>query len=151
VRVALLASAYLLPFLLLAGCSGGGGDAEDVKEFEIHIGKVGDDTSKQYMTPKTITVHQGDKVRFVVTNDDEPQSTDSFHDVALLDYDGNGDGVKDDIEHEVLAGQTVETKFKGDSYFTATEKGTFRIICEVRRGQPTSHENAGMWANFIVE
>lgn len=142
-----LAAALVLPALLLAGCSG---DEVPVVEFEIHIGKVGDDPTKQYMTPRSITVHEGDRVRFVITNDDEAGTPDSFHDVALLGYDGDGDGSPDDIEHEVNAGRTVETRFKGKDYFTATTKGTFDLVCEVRYGLPNSHANAGMRADFVV-
>jgi hypothetical protein len=136
------ASFLLLP--LLAGCTGGG----EVKEFTMHIGKNAD--GSQYLTPKDITVRKDDKVRFVITNDDKAGTPDSFHDVALLDYDGTGDGTPDDIEHEVPAGKTVKTEMGDKDYFVATTKGDFRIICEVRRNQPTSHETAGMWGNYKV-
>jgi plastocyanin len=137
------------PFLALAGCSDGG-----VREFSIHIGWNEDGT--QYMTPGEIRVKQGDKVRFVVTNDDDPTrdyngakgGTDNFHDVAVT-YDGDGDGIRETIEHEVPAGQTVKTHYKDNDYFTASETGTFRIICEVRTS-PT-HDQLGMHAQFIVE
>jgi hypothetical protein len=96
-------------------------------------------------------------VRFVVTNDDDPgtdyngakSGKDNFHDVALLDYDGDGDGIEEDIEHEVPAGMTETTHFKGYDFFTASEAGTFRIICEVRT--VPSHDALGMHASFIVE
>jgi plastocyanin len=138
------------PFLALAGCGDGG-----VREVAIHVGWNDDGT--QYMTPGEIRVKHGDKVRFVVTNDDDPQrdyngakgGTDNFHDVALVSYDGDGDGVRETIEHEVPAGQTVATSYKGQDWFTASETGTFRIICEVRT-QP-SHDQLGMHATFVVE
>jgi len=141
----------LLAALSLSGCSGGG----SVKEIAIHIG-WNDDGASQYMRPSSVTVDHNDKVRFVVTNDDDPNKDyngdkpgrDNFHDVALLDYDGNGDGTKEDIEHEVPAGETVSTQLGGHDYFVASTKGTFRIICEVRT-TPT-HEQLGMAASFIV-
>ena len=142
----------VLPALLLAGCSGGDG----VKRIEIHIG-WNDDGKSQYLEPSVIRVKQGDKVQFVVTNDDDPNKDyngagsgkDNFHDVALLDYDGDGDGIEEDIEHEVPAGTTETTHLKGKDYFVASEKGTFRIICEVRTS-PT-HDALGMHGEFIVE
>jgi uncharacterized cupredoxin-like copper-binding protein len=143
---------FLLLGLATAGCAGGNG----VKQFDIHIG-WNDDASGQYMTPSSIHVKEGDRVRFVVTNDDDPEKDyngdkpgkDNFHDVALLDYDGNGDGVAEDIEHEVPAGKTVPTSFNGQDYFVATTAGTFKIICEVRT-TPT-HEQLGMRAAFVVD
>jgi plastocyanin len=146
-----LLAALPLAALALAGCSGDG-----VRTFTIDIGWNDDGT--QYMHPGEIRVHQGDKVRFAITNHDDPNrdyngpakpTNDNFHDVALLDYDGDGDGVKETIEHEVPAGQTETTHYKGKDHFTASERGTFRIICEVRTS-PT-HDALGMHAVFIVE
>jgi plastocyanin len=147
-RPAPLACLATLPFLALAGCTDG------VREVPIHIGWNDDGT--QYMTPSEVRVRQGDKVRFVVTNDDDPErdyngpkpTSDNFHDVAVT-YDGDGDGIRETIEHEVPAGQTVSTHYKGQGYFTASETGTFRIVCEVRTS-PT-HDELGMHATFIVE
>ncbi|MFA5943352.1 MAG: hypothetical protein WC876_02680 [Candidatus Thermoplasmatota archaeon] len=147
--MALLAVA---PTVLLAGCSAG----DDIRRIEIHIGWNPDGKS-QYMEPSTIRVKQGDKVQFVVTNDDDPNKDyngaasgkDNFHDVALLDYDGDGDGVTEDIEHEVPAGATETTHLNGNDYFVASTKGTFRIICEVRTSP--SHDALGMHGEFIVE
>ncbi|HEX2066112.1 MAG TPA: hypothetical protein VHI93_04795 [Candidatus Thermoplasmatota archaeon] len=144
-----LAAAAALSLVSIAGCT------EGVREFHIDIGWNDDGT--QYMRPSEIRVQQGDKVRFVVTNHDDPDrdyngakpGTDNFHDVALLDYDGNGDGRKETIEHEVPAGQTERTHYNGQDHFVASEKGTFRIICEVRTS-PT-HDQLGMHATFIVE
>jgi plastocyanin len=148
----------ILPFAL-AGCTEDGktGTVEDgIRVIDIHIG-WNEDGQSQYMRPETIRVSQGDKVQFRVTNDDDPAKDyngagggrDNFHDVALLDYDGDGDGIEEDIEHEVPAGTTETTSLKGNPYFIASEKGTFRIICEVRT-QP-SHDQLGMHAEFIVE
>jgi hypothetical protein len=157
-RVPTAAFLAILPFAL-AGCTEGGatGTVEDgVRVIPIHIGWSADGKS-QYMEPGTIHVKHNEKVRFEVTNDDDPakdyngagSGRDNFHDVALLDYDGDGDGIKEDIEHEVPAGTTESTSLKGNPYFVASEKGTFRIICEVRT-QPT-HDALGMHADFIVE
>jgi uncharacterized cupredoxin-like copper-binding protein len=156
--------ARLLAFLLAAlpfgmsGCSDDGYSGSvtaGVRVVEIHIG-WNDDGASQYMTPSEVRVKQGEKVRFVVTNDDDPakdynggkSGKDNFHDVALLDYDGDGDGVEEDIEHEVPAGATETTSLKGNDYFVAATKGTFRIICEVRT--VPSHADLGMHADFIV-
>ena len=141
-----------VPVVALAGCSG----EDRLRSFEIHIGWNGDGT--QYMTPPEIRVQQGQRVQFVITNDDDPQrdyngatgGLDNFHDVALLSYDGDGDGRRETIEHEVPAGQTERTHFKGNDWFVASEKGTFRIICEVG-SEPRSHGELGMHATFIVE
>jgi hypothetical protein len=151
-RALALAMAAVLPAVLMAGCSQGDG----IRHVEIHIG-WNEDGKSQYMEPSTIRVKQGEKVQFMVTNDDDPEKDyngalsgkDNFHDVALLDYDGDGDGVEEDIEHEVPAGTTEITHLKGKDYFVASEKGTFRIICEVRT--VPSHDALGMHAEFIVE
>jgi plastocyanin len=145
-------AATLLAAMALAGCSQDGG----VRRIEIHIG-WNEDGKSQYMEPSVIRVKQGDKVQFAVTNDDDPardyngdkSGKDNFHDVALLDYDGDGDGIEEDIEHEVPAGTTEITHLKGKDYFVASEKGTFRIICEVRT--VPSHDALGMHAELIVE
>jgi plastocyanin len=142
----------LLILLSFSGCT-----KRPLQEFEIHIG-WNEDGKSQYMLPSSIRVQQGDKVRFVVYNDDDPTKDyngekagkDNFHDVALLDYDGNGDGVPEDIEHEAVAGKPpARTSLDGKDYFVATTAGTFKIICEVR-STPT-HEALGMKAAFIVE
>lgn len=161
-RVLLVALAMVAPAVLLAGCSdegdglSGSVGGDGVREIEIHIGWAADRDS-QYMRPSEITVKQGEKVRFVVFNDDDPETDyngdksgrDNFHDVALLDYDGDGDGIQEDLEHEVPAGRSATTDLKGNDYFVATTKGTFRIICEVRT--TPSHDALGMHAAFIVE
>jgi uncharacterized cupredoxin-like copper-binding protein len=146
---------------LVAGCSSQGdgysGDVKDgIRVIEIRIG-WNDDHQSQYMTPGEIRVKQGEKVQLRVTNDDDPNTDyngaksgkDNFHDVALLDYDGDGDGIKEDIEHETPAGRTAVTELKGKDYFVATTKGTFTIICEVRT--VPSHAALGMRASFVVE
>jgi uncharacterized cupredoxin-like copper-binding protein len=154
VRSTLAAVCLTLPALLLAGCADDkytGTVKDGVRVVEIHIG-WNDDLKSQYMRPDVITVKEGDKVRFVVTNDDDPAKDyngdkplkDNFHDVALLDYDGH------DYEHEVPAGTTTTTRTDaGNDYFVASRAGTFRIICEV--GTTPSHDALGMHAQFIVE
>ena len=159
-RLAVLTVALYVT-LALAGCSGNGdgysGSVRNgIRVIDIHIG-WNDDHASQYMQPSEIRVKQGDKVQFRVTNDDDPgtdyngakSGRDNFHDVALLDYDGDGDGIKEDIEHEVPAGQTAVTELKGNPYFVATTAGTFNVICEVRT-TPT-HAALGMRATFIVD
>ena len=145
--------AVVSPFAL-AGCSEGDG----VREFDIHIGWNDDGT--QYMEPSEIRVRQGDKVRFVVINDDDPNRDysgspdsfkDNFHDVALH-YPGACDN--NPIEHEAPAGQPpAVTKCSVDKelfdYFVAATKGRFDIECEVRT--VPSHRDLGMRADFIVE
>jgi plastocyanin len=148
-----------LAALALSGCTGDGyaGRVKDgVREVEIHIG-WNEDRTRQYLEPKEIKVRHGEKVRFVVVNDDDPDTDyngaksgkDNFHDVALLDYDGDGDGIPEDIEHEVPAGRTASTELKGNPWFVATTKGRFTIICEVRT-DPT-HAALGMNGALIVE
>lgn len=157
-RVLILLAATLPAWF--AGCLGSddysGTVRNGVREVPIHIG-WNDDHQSQYMTPSVIRVGHNEKVAFIVTNDDDPNADyngakpgkDNFHDVALLDYDGDGDGIEEDIEHEVPAGQTERTSLKGKPYFVASEKGTFRIICEVRTNP--SHDALGMHAEFIVK
>lgn len=145
--------------LLVAGCSG---DSDDIREIEIHIGYSADRT-KQYVEPKEIRVDQGDRVRFIITNDDKSGAADAFHDVAFR-YANYGL-----IEHEVPAGTTVTTCLpqampnqdcpEGKDFFVASEKGSFKIWCEVgplgktnSDGTPqTRHERMGMWGTLIVE
>lgn len=161
-RFALLVLSALVPTALLSGCSApddgftGSVGSDGVRTIKIHIGWNADHTS-QYMRPSEIHVQQGDKVRFIVYNDDDPDvdynggksGRDNFHDVALLDYDGDGDGIEEDIEHEVPAGKSATTELKGKDYFVAGTAGTFNIICEVRT-TPT-HAALGMRATFHVE
>jgi uncharacterized cupredoxin-like copper-binding protein len=150
----LLAGAMVLPALLLSGCSDDGND-DGVRDFDIHVGWNDDGT--QYMEPSEIKVKQGDKVRFTVINDDDPNrdyngaqaGNGNFHDVAL-DYPGAC--TRNPIEHEAPAGQppavtecTVD-KVSYD-YFVATTKGTFDIECEV---QIPNHRALGMRADFVV-
>jgi len=149
----------LLAAVFLAGCSKDDGLTGSVKDgirvVDIHIGWH-EDHKSQYMEPREIRVKQGEKVQFRVTNDDDPATDyngeksgrDNFHDVALLDYDGDGDGIKEDIEHEAPAGRTTVTELKGKDYFVASTKGTFAIICEVRT--VPSHAELGMRASFVV-
>ena len=156
VLIASLTAAMAFP-----GCT-----ADGVREFTIHVGWNADGKS-QYMTPSEVKVHKGDKVRFIVVNDDDPNKDyngdqpqrDNFHDVALRDYDGDGDGAPEDIEHEVPAGETTRTCLPqaepdtkcaaGKDFFKATTTGTFRIICEVNTSP--SHDALGMHASFVVE
>ncbi len=158
----------LLATMGLAGCSSGSGDGS-VVEFRIHIG-WNPDGKTQYMTSDgEMRVQRGDHVRFIITNDDDPErdyngatnGMDNFHDVALRNYDYDGNGDLDTLEHEVIAGTTVSTCLvdnnpcpEGKDFFVASTKGTFRLICEVGDpggGKPTRHEGLGMWAPFIVE
>jgi plastocyanin len=151
-------AALLLLTALLAGCGG----PPAVKEIQIHIGYT-DDRRAQYLEPKEIRVKQGDRVRFVITNDDVG-TPDSFHDVAFVypAYPGLT------IEHEVLPGRTTKTCLpqsdpdtacdEDKSYFVASEKGSFKLWCEVGHlgqnadGTPkTRHEQMGMWGTLIVE
>jgi plastocyanin len=81
-----------------------------------------------YVEPGNVTVDLGDEVTLRVKNVDRV-----FHDIALLDYDGN------DVEIEVPAGKT-ETHT-----FTATVAGDFRMICEV-----SGHKQKGMFGFLHV-
>lgn len=146
-----LAGLLLLATLMLAGCGG----SNKVREFDIHVGWNPDGAS-QYMTPAAIRVDQGDKVRFVVINDDDPNKDyngaksgrDNFHDVAI-NYPGACD--RNPIEHEAPAGGGRSiTECNGKDYFVANTKGTFSIICEVRT-TPQTHAQLGMRADFIVK
>jgi hypothetical protein len=154
VRFSLL---LLLAFVLVAGCNKP--ENRDVQEFEIHLGWNNDGKS-QYFVPNEIRVSQFDRVRFVVYNDDDPDrdyngdrpGKDNFHDVALLNYDGNGDDIEEDIEHEAAAGRPpARTQLYDNDYFTAWTKGTFDIICEVRQVNAPTHAELGMSGKFIVE
>lgn len=150
--------ALVLMAALLAGCGG----PPAVKEIEIHIGWNAAHT-QQYLEPKQIHVKQGDRVRFVITNDDRGGG-DTFHDVAFIypAYPGIT------IEHEVPPGRTTKTCLaqsdpdtvcdEDRSYFVASEKGSFKLWCEVGHlgqnadGTPkTVHEQKGMWGTLIVE
>lgn len=145
-----------MPLLLafMSGCSD-----SSVQEITLHVG-WNEDGRTQYMRPASVTVHQGDKVRFIVVNDDDPNrdyngpgvpTNDNFHDVALIDYAGAT------YEHEAPAGEAPSRTCVQDiskpgcvaDHFVASEKGTFRLICEVRTSP--SHEARGMHATFIVE
>ncbi len=118
-----------------------------MREFTIHIGTNPDGT--QYMTPARVEVNQGDRVRFVVVNDD----ADTFHDIRL-DYNGKS------IEHEAPGGGVTKTsvcaKIEGgrcvqhDDFFTASVTGTFKMWCEVKT-IPQTHEQLGMVGQFIVK
>lgn len=149
-----------LPTLLLPGCAErddgftGSVGPDGVREVRIHIGWNGDHAT-QYMAPGVITVHQGDKVRFVVINDDDPAVDydggspgfkDSFHDVAL-DYLGACES--NPIEHEVPVGQSTVTSCRRQDFFVADRAGSFPIVCEVQT-QP-SHAARGMRATFVVQ
>lgn len=151
----------VLVLALLAGCAepddGYTGSVKSgVRVIHVHVG-WNDERNGQYMQPAEILVRQGEKVRFVVTNDDDPGTDyngdkpgmDHFHDVSLLDYDGTGDGRAEDIRHQAPPGETVRTSLDGKDHFIATTPGTFNLICEVRTVPP--HAVLGMRASFVVE
>ena len=157
-RLAALLAA--LSALLVPGCAEAGDGytgsvgSDGVREVKVHIG-WNDDHETQYMTPSLITVQQGDKVRFVVINDDDPSVDydggspgfrDSFHDVAL-DYPGACK--RNPIEHETPAGRRATTECDGKDYFVADKVGRFSVVCEVQT-RP-SHAARGMSATFVVE
>lgn len=96
------------------------------RDIDIEVGTNPDGT--MYLTPSNVTVDLGDEVTLRIHNADR-----IFHDVALLDYDGN------DVEIEVPAGKT-ETHT-----FTATVAGDFRLICEV-----SGHKQKGMFGFLHV-
>ncbi len=155
----LLALLAAFPALLLPGCAeddrySGSVGPDGVREVRIHVG-WNEDHETQYMTPATITVQRGDKVRFVVFNDDDPAVDydggspgfkDSFHDVAL-DYPGACKS--NPIEHEAPVGARTTTSCNGVDHFVASRAGTFSVVCEVQT-QP-SHAARGMRATFVVE
>jgi uncharacterized cupredoxin-like copper-binding protein len=93
---------------------------------DIEVGSNPD--GSMYLRPGNVTVNLGDVVTLRIHNPDR-----IFHDVALLDYDGN------DIEIEVPGGSTEEKTF------TASVAGDFRVICEVR-----GHKQAGMQGTLHV-
>jgi uncharacterized cupredoxin-like copper-binding protein len=96
---------------------------------DIEVGSHPD--GSMYLTPGNVTVGLGDALTLRIRNPDA-----IFHDVAILDYDGN------DIEIEVPGGTTEEKTF------TATVAGDFRMVCEVR-----GHKQAGMqgWLHVVEE
>ena len=96
------------------------------RTLDIEVGT--DPDGSMYLRPGNVTVDLGDEVTLRIKNPDR-----IFHDVALLDYDGN------DVEIEVPAGKT-ETHA-----FTATVAGDFRLICEV-----SGHKQKGMFGFLHV-
>lgn len=110
------AAALLLLAVLLAPPSA----AAAARTVDIVVGTNPD--GSMYLEPKNVTVNLGDDVTLNVKNVDR-----IFHDVALLDYDGN------DIEIEAPAGKTESHTFK------ATVAGDFRLLCEV-----SGHKQKGM-------
>lgn len=171
-RATRLLAAWAVPLLLagLAGCAkkdaGTGDSADGVREIALHIGWSADGAT-QYLTPAEVHVPQGAKVRFAITNDDDPArdyngaapGTDNFHDVAFT-YAGQH------IEHEVPAGATVRTCLQqvqpcpaGKDHFVASVQGTFKLYCEVGGGlganpdgtPKTRHEQLGMKGLLVVE
>ena len=82
-----------------------------------------------YLRPGNVTVTLGDEVTLSIRNVDR-----IFHDVALLDYDG------EDVEIEVPAGRTQTYTF------TASVAGDYRLICEV-----SGHKQKGMFGFLHVE
>ncbi len=114
----LLAALALVLLLPLAGGAS--------RTVDVEVGTRPDGT--MYLTPSNVTVTKGDEVTLRIRNADR-----IFHDVALLDYAG------EDVEIEVPAGKT-ETHV-----FTATEAGTFRMICEV-----SGHKQKGMFGYLHV-
>lgn len=116
----LLGAAVVLASLLMPGALAA------AREFDIEVGTRSD--GSMYVEPSSITSILGDDVTFRVKNVDR-----IFHDIALLDYDGN------DIEIEVPAGRTESHSLK------ATVPGDFRMICEV-----SGHKQKGMFGFFHV-
>jgi hypothetical protein len=157
----LLLATLLVAVPLLTGCTNPP-PANAVREIPIHIGYSADRTA-QYAEPKEVKVRQGERVRFAITNDDANGAPDSFHDIAFR-YAGYGM-----IEHEVPAAETTKTCVPqaepetqcatGKDFFTASEKGRFKMWCEVgplgqtnADGTPkTRHEQMGMWATLVVD
>lgn len=93
---------------------------------DVEVGTNPD--GSMYLRPGNVTVDLGDEVTLRIKNVDR-----IFHDVALLDYDGN------DVEIEVPAGKT-ETHT-----FTAAVAGDYRMICEV-----SGHKQKGMYGFLHV-
>lgn len=153
-RLDLLACGAAIVPLALAGCIEG--DAGRVQEVILHVGWDATRTA-QYVLPAHVEVDRGDRVRFIVTNDDDPQrdyspnkpGNDNYHELVLAGYDGDGDGILDEIRHDVPAGMKVSTTFKGRDYFVASTPGSFRLVCGMMTS-PT-HDALGMNATFVVK
>ena len=96
------------------------------RTIDIEVGTNSD--GSMYLRPGNVTVTKGDEVTLSIKNVDR-----IFHDVALLDYDG-------DVEIEVPAGRTASHTF------TASVAGDFRLICEV-----SGHKQKGMFGFLHVE
>lgn len=96
------------------------------RDVDIEVGTRAD--GSMYLEPSNVTVTLDDDVTLRVKNVDR-----IFHDVALLDYDGN------DVEIEVPGGKTETHAFK------ATVPGDFRLICEV-----SGHKQKGMFGFLHV-
>lgn len=96
------------------------------RTIDIEVGTNPD--GSMYLRPGNVTVDLGDEVTLRIKNVDR-----IFHDVALLDYDGN------DVEIEVPAGRTETHAFK------ATVAGDFRMVCEV-----SGHKQKGMFGFLHV-
>lgn len=96
------------------------------RDVDIEVGTNPD--GSMYLRPGNVTVNVGDDVTLRIRNVDR-----IFHDVALLDYDGN------DVEIEVPGGKTESHSFK------ATVAGDYRMICEV-----SGHKQKGMFGLLHV-
>lgn len=117
----LLALVVLLPLLAPSA------HAQTSRVIDVEAGTNAD--GSMYLKPDRVSGRLGESVTLRVHNPDK-----IFHDVAILDYDG------EDIEIEVPAGRTV------DHTFTLTKAGEFRMICEV-----TGHKQKGMQGTLVVE
>ncbi len=141
----------LLLGLGLSGCGGStvscpgdvsGVVTQGVREITIHIGSHDSGHQNQYLDPGQTCANKGEKVRFIVVNDD-----DIFHDVRV-DYPGYGA-----IEHETGPHVTKRTSLDGGraSSFTVATPGTFEVYCEVGgKTNPGSHYALGMKGTFTV-
>lgn len=98
------------------------------KGVTIHAGTDGD--GSLYFRPKDLKADEGERVSLTLVNDD-PSTP---HDWALLEYGGR------DIEVYVRGGDSRMINF------TATEVGTFRIVCQV-----VGHKQQGMEGTLTVE
>lgn len=116
------ALALLLGLLALAPLA----PAQSPRVVDIEAGSNAD--GSMYLRPDRVEARLGEALTLRVKNPDR-----IFHDVALLDYDG------EDIEIEVPAGRTVERSF------TANVAGEFRLVCEV-----TGHKQKGMQGVLVV-
>jgi uncharacterized cupredoxin-like copper-binding protein len=94
----------------------------------VHLGTR--DDGSMYVEPKTVRATQGERVKLTIVNDDR----DKPHDWALLQYDG------EDVEAYVEPGRSV------DLAFTATEPGTYRVVCQL-----VGHKQLGMEGELVVE